>query len=568
MESELRPLSEPSLNPAHLNAFKSAIARHLKAVRAEANLIRDREGKIRGKFLRDAETNRITKVLVEDPKGEVFRRGLLTDGIGRYGKYTALCYNFHKTPAEKRFITVTMDLLASPHVTKIVLVGQNHSPGYSVTGVKLELGAERSKFTVFRELPKKGERVVQPTRGLWTVTFAELDCQCGFVRLTAWGGGLLNLTELEVWDGARNLARAPGVTYTVSTGPYYRKFDRDEVRYVVGQVQGDEVRGRNGVVLGKVKRDSQGNIIEIAVQDWTGRIDPPAVAAGQEPFREPSFFTSDGLDNHGGGAMRADFRTAHFPFAIVPLTYGKDTKKACIAFLGHAFLREMDNLRRKHGLFYMANAQHAFTRSAIYADVQFCDVFMVEWGGSASEPVSRKVSRYMRTLCGKKLVCYWPIFRTLRPWVEKDAEGQMRAIDQHFQRGLFWGIFPGAVQSEKTRSLYKKYIPILEKLYAAGWERVTLARENRPEVGIERFGYPARGETCFTLRNFSKFDTDVRVSFAAELMRGIPKGAVPIARDLTNGERFNLNMPAQGEPFVTLRVGAFQTRVLRLEFNQ
>jgi len=182
-------------------------------------------------------------------------------------------------------------------------------------------------------------------------------------------------------------------------------------------------------------------------------------ALQEVPAGRPNLMTCDGLDNHGGGAMCADLRAEDFPFAIVPLVHGKDSKKPCLAFLGHAFLRELDKLRREHGLYYQANAQHAFARCAIYADVQFCDIFMIEWGGSASEEVTHEVSRYMRTICHQKMVRYWPAFGTLPAFVNEDPEGQGQAIDQHFQRGLFWGILPGfgwVPEVEKYRDLYKK----------------------------------------------------------------------------------------------------------------
>ncbi|MBU0609862.1 MAG: hypothetical protein KKI08_18405 [Armatimonadetes bacterium] len=54
---------------------------------------------------------------------------------------------------------------------------------------------------------------------------------------------------------------------------------------------------------------------------------------------------------------------------------------------------------------------------------------------------------------------------------------------------------------EPVRPLYKQFIPVLRRLYAAGWQPVTLATVEPAAVRVERYGPGNKGEALFVLYN-------------------------------------------------------------------
>lgn len=83
----------------------------------------------------------------------------------------------------------------------------------------------------------------------------------------------------------------------------------------------------------------------------------------------------------------------------------------------------------------------------------------------------------------------------------------------YFEKLLAYGFFPSffsvdasndpywqdSVKIENGRPYFKKYIPIIRKIAAAGWEPVTFAHCNNKDLRIERFGKP--GNLYFTVHN-------------------------------------------------------------------
>ncbi|MEO6962015.1 MAG: hypothetical protein ABIY90_08615, partial [Puia sp.] len=116
----------------------------------------------------------------------------------------------------------------------------------------------------------------------------------------------------------------------------------------------------------------------------------------------------------------------------------------------------------------------------------------------------------------------------------------------YFEKLMAYGFFPSFFSTnassnpywkdpkkvENGRPFFKKYIPIIKRIAAAGWQPVTLATNNAEAVRIERFG---EGNTLFfTVRNNGNSETQCIVSLdlralkipakfsAAELVENIP----------------------------------------------
>src|SRR5262249_55077269 len=88
-------------------------------------------------------------------------------------------------------------------------------------------------------------------------------------------------------------------------------------------------------------------------------------------------------------------------------------------------------------------------------------------------------------------------------------------VEKHFQRSLFYGIFPSMFSHNaaenpywqnpkwynRDRALFKKYLPIIKRIAEAGWQTVTEATCDNPKIYVERFGPDASGATYLTLLN-------------------------------------------------------------------
>ena len=75
-------------------------------------------------------------------------------------------------------------------------------------------------------------------------------------------------------------------------------------------------------------------------------------------------------------------------------------------------------------------------------------------------------------------------------------------VEKYFQRSMFYGCFPSMFHAtgyaalywktpslyNRDRSLFIKYIPIIQRLSAAGWEPITEAHTDNRVVYVERYG--------------------------------------------------------------------------------
>jgi hypothetical protein len=88
-------------------------------------------------------------------------------------------------------------------------------------------------------------------------------------------------------------------------------------------------------------------------------------------------------------------------------------------------------------------------------------------------------------------------------------------VEQYFQRSLFYGVFPSMFSHNaadnpywqnlkwynRDRPLFKRYIPLIKRVAEAGWQPVTHATCDNPNIFVERFGPDKDGKAYFTLFN-------------------------------------------------------------------
>jgi hypothetical protein len=90
-------------------------------------------------------------------------------------------------------------------------------------------------------------------------------------------------------------------------------------------------------------------------------------------------------------------------------------------------------------------------------------------------------------------------------------------VERYFQRCLCYGVWPGFFDEEaaskdpywgsakkwyeRDRPLFRKYIPLLRRLTAAGWQPLTHASCGNSNILVERFGPEPGGAVFLTLLN-------------------------------------------------------------------
>ncbi|MBC7529645.1 MAG: hypothetical protein H7308_19125 [Chthonomonadaceae bacterium] len=218
--------------------------------------------------------------------------------------------------------------------------------------------------------------------------------------------------------------------------------------------------------------------------------------------------TLDGeyLDSLESWGEVLDFRPEHLKTCPYPIPYETDTFTPCVPqwYNVHTFARFLRDDLRNRGKLLFANS----TPVRFNAFSALCDVMGIEvnWlnGKGEYNPDPDHVMNLRRTLSAKK-----PYLLLMNTDFEKFGKESM---ERYLQTCLFYGIYPSCFSAnaadnvywentkwiERDRDLFKKYIPQIKRLSAAGWEPVTKATSSNEQIGVERFG-----SGFLTLRNFS-----------------------------------------------------------------
>ncbi|MBM3475684.1 MAG: hypothetical protein FJX75_20660 [Armatimonadetes bacterium] len=246
-----------------------------------------------------------------------------------------------------------------------------------------------------------------------------------------------------------------------------------------------------------------------------------------------------GWDNFYVRGQAFDYRREHFAYADEPLLFDPLTLQPVILkdMATYELQKRLVESLRAEGRYLIANQG---TISPVPATLALLDIFGYEWniGNTAA---------YARTMAHHKPVCSLPC-----------APDHYR--DPYVREHLLYGAWPGgyfSTSEPEYLALMRKYIPIVRRLNAAGWEPVTLARTDDQQVQIERFGGGER-ELLFTLRNNGDEDKTVHASLDAAL--GLT-GALR-ATELVSGEAlaaapqgFSIQAPAKTVIVVAAQAG-------------
>ncbi len=210
------------------------------------------------------------------------------------------------------------------------------------------------------------------------------------------------------------------------------------------------------------------------------------------------------------GYVTADlnFRREHFRHTTVPLSFAPDTRRPAL-FKGLAiyeFTRWISaDVRRLGGLVFANGVPYRFGFLCGWLDVLGTET---DWlPGGEYRPVSHAQMALWRTLAGAK-----PYLLLMNTDYDRFTTN---LVERYFQRSLFYGMFPSMFSHNaaenpywrnpawynRDRPLFRRFLPLIRRVAEAGWQPVTGAHTDNPQLWLERFGPGADGAVYFTVLN-------------------------------------------------------------------
>ncbi len=202
-----------------------------------------------------------------------------------------------------------------------------------------------------------------------------------------------------------------------------------------------------------------------------------------------------------------NYRSEHFKFTDYPLTFSSGIAKPAIWNFASEFefMKIISDEMHSQGKLAMGNG-HGWNPFA----AANLDLFGAELSWYSSGDHNTDALDFKRAISFQK-----PIVFLLNEGLNDKAftDAPYTGYEIYFEKLMAYGFFPSFFSTnassdpywqdhqkiENGRPFFKKYIPIIKTIAAAGWEPVTAASANNASVRIERFGKP--GNLFFTLRN-------------------------------------------------------------------
>lgn len=133
------------------------------------------------------------------------------------------------------------------------------------------------------------------------------------------------------------------------------------------------------------------------------------------------------------------------------------------------------------------------------------------------QPASDVELIYRRAMCKGRPYCF--LMNT------RFEEFSYELVEKYMKRSLAYGMFPGFFSHNaseghyftrpelynRDRPLFKRYVPLCQRVAQAGWEPVTRARSSEEHVYVERFG-----NRYLTVFNDSQQRRDVTIKLEGE----------------------------------------------------
>lgn len=269
------------------------------------------------------------------------------------------------------------------------------------------------------------------------------------------------------------------------------------------------------------------------------------------PDRPEGMQDGEYLDSLEGWADSQDYDPAHLAACPYPLPFTTDTRRPVLPqwYSTYDLTRFMSVDLHRRGKLLMANSTPV--RFSVYAPL--LDVMGIEvnwlWADGTWHPDADDVFNLRRTMCGSK-----PYLLLQNTNYERFTP---KYVEKYFQRCAFYAVFPSVFSADaathpywedpklynRDRSLFRKYIPVIRRLSASGWEPVTNARSSDPGVWVERYG-----AGLFTVFNPTPQARETRLTLEAPL-----PGKTTSASELFSGQNIRIE-GTPGKSVVTLRL--------------
>lgn len=237
---------------------------------------------------------------------------------------------------------------------------------------------------------------------------------------------------------------------------------------------------------------------------WFDDLSVVAAGSAKELAQNGSFeprqlapVTVDGtyIDSLEMGANLLDFDRAHWRAADVPLVYATDTGRPAelLMFASYEFIKDVSDKMHAEGKMIFANAVlHRFAQNAAVLDLMGTET---NWhSGGAWHPMTDRDCNFKRALC------YQRPYLLLQNTVFEDFPVEM--VEKYMKRSIFYGMFPSFFSHNaadatywtrpqiynRDRHLFKRYLPVAQRLGKAGWEPLNFATTGNAKVYVERYG--------------------------------------------------------------------------------
>lgn len=202
-----------------------------------------------------------------------------------------------------------------------------------------------------------------------------------------------------------------------------------------------------------------------------------------------------------------NYNQNHFAYTDFPLTFSKNVGRPAIWNFSSEFemMKRISDEMHLQGKLTMGNG-HGWNPFA----AANLDLFGAELNWYYSGDHNTTALDFKRAISYRK-----PIVFLLNEGLNDTAftTAPYNGYKIYFEKLLAYGFFPSffsvdasndpywqdSVKIENGRPYFKKYIPFIRKIAAAGWEPVTFARCSNKQLRIERFGKP--GNLYFTVHN-------------------------------------------------------------------
>lgn len=202
-----------------------------------------------------------------------------------------------------------------------------------------------------------------------------------------------------------------------------------------------------------------------------------------------------------------NYRFEHFKYTDYPLTFSAGIAKPAIWNFASEFefMKKISDEMHSQGKLSMGNG-HGWNPFA----AANLDLFGAELSWYYSGDHNTDALDFKRAISFQK-----PIVFLLNEGLNDKAftEAPYKGYEVYFEKLLAYGFFPSFFsvdasndpywqdkkKIENGRPFFKKYIPIIKQISAAGWQPVTSATCNVSTVRVERFG--DAGNLYFTVRN-------------------------------------------------------------------